>query len=46
MDSVLMTGYQLLQSRAATIQDPAQRQRYLQQVRANRALLSAWEGSQ
>jgi tetratricopeptide (TPR) repeat protein len=46
MDSVLTTGYQLLQSRAATIQDPAQRQRYLQQVRANRALLSAWEGSQ
>ena len=46
MNSVLTTGYQLLQSRAATIHDPVQRQRYLQQVRTNCALLTAWEERQ
>jgi ATP/maltotriose-dependent transcriptional regulator MalT len=38
---VLEVGYQLIQHRVTTINDPAERQRYLQNVRSNRALIAA-----
>ncbi|MBN1660016.1 MAG: tetratricopeptide repeat protein, partial [Anaerolineae bacterium] len=39
---VLTDGYNLIQGRAAGIQDEGQRQRFLEQVRHNRELLAAW----
>lgn len=42
---MLATGYQDVQRRAATIGDPARRQRYMEQVRANRELLAAWDSA-
>lgn len=42
--AVLQAGYELLQERAAAIQDEALRQQFLQAVPYNRALQQAWQG--